>query len=122
MPVGHARELLDATLAAEVVVLAAPVYWYSLPAPAKLYLDHWSHWMRVPDLAFRDRMRGKRLALTTAMAGADPAEAAPLIESLRLTAAYMGMAWGGHVLAHANAAGDVLRDGATLAEARGLLV
>ena len=38
--------LLDATLAATDLVFVAPVYWYSLPAAAKLYLDYWSAWLR----------------------------------------------------------------------------
>ncbi len=108
MPMGNAKTLLDATLAADVIVFACPVYWYSLPAPAKLYLDHWSHWMRVPGLEFRAKMKGRYLFLTTSMAGSEKKEAEPLIQSLQLTANYMGMLWGGHVLAHANAAGDVL--------------
>jgi len=121
MPTGHARTLLNATLTADHLVFAAPVYWYSLPAPAKLYLDHWSHWMRVPGLDFRKRMQGKRISLTTSMAGNDVLEAAPLITSLQLTATYMGMEWGGYVLAHANAAGDVLQQPDVLAKAERLL-
>ena len=122
MPIGNARTLIDATLAADHLVFAAPVYWYSMPATAKLYLDHWSHWMRVPGLDFRARMGGKRLFLTSAMAGDDASEAAPLIHSLQLTASYLGMEWGGHVLAHANAAGDVLQQGEVMQGASELLV
>jgi len=118
MPVGHAKVLVEATLKADAIVFAAPVYWYSLPAPAKLYLDHWSHWMRVPGLNFRARMKGKRLFLASAMAGSDQKEANPLIKSLQLTAAYMGMEWGGHVLAHANAAGEVLHQPEALKAAK----
>ena len=122
MPTGNARTLLDATLAADQLVFAAPVYWYSLPAPAKLYLDHWSHWMRLPGLDFRKRMGGKRLSLATAMAGANPREAEPLITSLKLTANYLSMKWDGHVLAHANAAGDVLQQSEVMQAASNLLV
>ena len=61
MPTEHLRTLLDATLAATDIVFVAPVYWYSLPAAAKLYLDHWTGWLRVPGLDFRARMAGKRL-------------------------------------------------------------
>lgn len=122
MPVGHALTLLDATLAADHLIFAAPVYWYSMPAAAKLYLDHWSHWMRVPGLDFRKRMHGKRVSLTTSMAGSDALEATPLITSLQLTAKYMGMEWGGYVLAHANAAGDVMQQPEVLAKAERLFV
>jgi len=120
MPEGNARMLVDATLWADYLIFVAPVYWYSMPAPAKLYLDHWSHWMRVPELNFRKRMKGKRLFLTTAMAGAKPVEAEPLLKSLQLTADYMGMEWGGYVLAHANSAGDVLQQPEALLSARSL--
>lgn len=41
-PEGAAATLLDATLWATNLVLVAPLYWYALPAPAKLYFDHWS--------------------------------------------------------------------------------
>jgi len=122
MPVGNARILLDATLAAEHLVFAAPVYWYSMPATAKLYLDHWSHWMRVPGLDFRAQMQGKRMLLLSAMAGDNAQEAEPLIKSLQLTASYMGMEWGGHVLAHANAAGDVSQQPEVMQAARRLLI
>ncbi len=120
-PTGHAATLLEHTLAADVLLLAVPLYWYSLPAPAKLYLDHWSHWMRVPGLDFRKRMAGKRLYATSAMSGDDASEFEGITTPLRLTAEYMGMVWGGAICAHANAAGDVLGQAEVLAAARRLI-
>ena len=60
-PEGHEATLADATLWCTDLVMVVPVYWYSLPASAKLYLDHWSGWMRVPGMEFKARMAGKRL-------------------------------------------------------------
>ena len=60
MPNGAAKVLLDATLAASDLVFVAPVYWYALQTAAKLYLDHWSGWMRVPGVDFKARMAAKR--------------------------------------------------------------
>ena len=51
-PTGNAATLLEATLGATDLVFAAPLYWYGVPASLKLYLDHWSGWMRVPGLEF----------------------------------------------------------------------
>lgn len=45
---GNARLLLDATLAATDIVIASPLYWYTLSTPVKRYLDHWSGWLRTP--------------------------------------------------------------------------
>jgi NAD(P)H-dependent FMN reductase len=41
-PDGPSRALLEATLWASDLVMVAPLYWYSIPARAKNYLDHWS--------------------------------------------------------------------------------
>ena len=46
-PEGNARVLFDATLEATDLVFAVPLYWYGLPASAKLYLDHWSGWQHL---------------------------------------------------------------------------
>jgi multimeric flavodoxin WrbA len=112
--------LLDATLTATDLVFVAPVYWYGLPADAKLYLDHWSGWMRIPELNFRAQMAGKTMCAISVFSGDDTAEAAPLFECLRRSADYMKMGWGGEVLGQGNRPGDVLTDHRSLAAARQL--
>jgi NAD(P)H-dependent FMN reductase len=103
-------DLAKRSVQASDIVFVAPLYWYGLPAPAKLYLDHWSHWMRLPDLDFKSRMAGKRVWLIMAHAGSTTAEIAPAQEGLRLAAAYLGMGWGGALLADANAPGEWRKD------------
>jgi multimeric flavodoxin WrbA len=117
------RALAEQTLAADEVVLVAPVYWYSLPASAKLYLDHWSWWMRRPELRFKERMRGKVLSLITSHASedADGVEQ-PLLLTLRMSADYLHMHWRGGLVGHGNSPGDVLRDAPALEAARDFLV
>jgi hypothetical protein len=41
-PTGNLKTLLEATLTCTDLVMVALLYWYSLPASLKLYLDHWS--------------------------------------------------------------------------------
>lgn len=115
---GPIADLAAATLAATDIVFVAPLYWYGLPAPAKLYLDHWSHWLRIKDLGFEDGMAGKTLWLVMAHSGSTPAEIAPAVECLRLSAVYMAMRWGGALLTDANASGDWQKDAAAQANAR----
>ena len=107
----------EATLAATDLVLVAPVYWYSMPAAAKLYLDHWSAWMRAPGWDFKARMAGKTLWAVSTFSDTDPKYAAPLRDTLQFTADYMVMRWGGHLLGFANRPGDVLADATALATA-----
>ena len=114
---GPARQLLEATLAATDLVMVTPVYWYSLPTAAKLYLDHWTTWLRAPGWDFKAQMAGKTLWGVSMLSDDDPRFAEPLRDSLRLTADYMKMAWGGFLLGAGNRPGDVLDDTKSVAAA-----
>src|SRR3954471_19437624 len=94
-PEGNAKLLCDATLAATDLVLVVPVYWYSFPTPLKLYLDHWSAWMRIPQLKFKETLAGRTLHGVVVDSDEDPADGSslPVIDALRRTAEYMGMKW-----------------------------
>jgi multimeric flavodoxin WrbA len=115
--------LAERTLAADELVLVAPIYWYSLPSSAQHYLEHWSWWMRLPELRFRERMKGKVLSLVSAHSSEeDDAVAQPLLQSLRMTAEYMALRWRGALIGHGSAPGQVLGDARALESARDFLV
>lgn len=118
-PTGNERALFDATVDCDHLVFVTPVYWYSVPAPLKLYLDYWSAWMRVEELDFKNQMKGKHLWAISASAGAAE-QANPMFESLQLSGKFMAMEWGGHVLGNGSAAGDVMKDEAKITAARKL--
>jgi NAD(P)H-dependent FMN reductase len=120
MPEGAGRGLLDATLAASELVVVAPTYWYSLPSPLKLYLDHWSAWLRVPGLDFKARMAGKPLSLV--VTSGDRAKSQPMIDSVRLCAEFMGMRWQGALWGLGGPPGAVEKDAQALEAARRFLV
>ena len=90
----------------------SPVYWYSLPSPLKLYLDHWSAWLRVPGLDFKARMAGKPLWLVTT--SGDRAKAQPAIDSVRLCAEFMGMPFAGALWGRGGAPGAIEQDAEAL--------
>lgn len=119
-PTGNERLLLDATVGATDLVIASPLYWYSVSADTKLYLDYWSGWLRVPGVDFKARMRGRRMWAVTVISDEDPAKADPLLGTLKLTADYMGMRWSGELVGYGNRPGDVLADATALAEAKNL--
>ena len=113
---------IDATLAATDIVIASPVYWYSLSASSKLYLDHWSAWMRLPDINFRASMSGKKLWGITVLSDEDLLGVHPLIETLRLSANYMDMEFGGVLLGYGNRPGDILNDPPSLSRAENFFI
>lgn len=117
LPETVGRDLLQATLWASDLVMVVPLYWYSLPARAKNYLDHWSGWLRLPGVAFRERMAGKTMWLVSAASGGDPSLVRPLLGTLQLTAQYMRMNWGGSLFGLGNSPAEVLHDGNALDQA-----
>jgi hypothetical protein len=117
-PEGNERVLFDATLEATDLVFAVPLYWYSVPTAAKLYLDYWSGWLRVPGADFKARMAGKKLWGVCALSDEDPRRADPLVGTLELTADYLHMEFGGVLLGYGSRPGDVAGDSATLSRAR----
>jgi multimeric flavodoxin WrbA len=112
------RQLLDATLAATDIVIASPVYWYSLSGLTKRYLDYWSDWLRVPGADFRATLSGRTLWGVSVLAEEEEAVADPLIGTLNNSAAYMKMRFGGVLLGNGSAHGDVLKDSRALSRAK----
>ncbi|GAA2773019.1 NAD(P)H-dependent oxidoreductase [Streptomyces rameus] len=110
--------LLDATLAATDIVIASPVYWYSVSALTKTYLDHWSGWLRTPGLDFKATLAGRTLWGVAALADTEPSVADPYVGTLNNSAAYMGMRFGGVLLGSGSKPGDVLEDTEALARAK----
>src|SRR5690606_16618454 len=115
---GNAALLLDATLAATDVVIASPLYWYSVSSYTKRYLDYWSGWLRTPGLRFKATLAGRTLWGVAAHAAEEPSVADPLIGTLNNPAAYMGMRFGGVLLGNGSKPGDVLGDSEALARAK----
>ncbi|MEV7562512.1 NAD(P)H-dependent oxidoreductase [Streptomyces sp. NPDC089795] len=103
-------ELRRATLEATDIVIASPLYWYSLSAHTKRYLDYWSGWLTCPDSDFKQRMAGRTLWGVTAMADHDEARAEGLVTGLHHTAAYMRMRFGGVLLGNGSRPGQVRDD------------
>ncbi|MFJ7338861.1 flavodoxin family protein [Streptomyces sp. NPDC101110] len=115
---GNVARLLDATLAATDIVIVSPLYWYSVSAQTKRYLDYWSGWLRTPGLDFKATLAGRTLWGVTALAHPQEVVAGPLVGTLHNSAAYMGMRFGGVLLGNGSKPGDVLTDDAALTRAK----
>ncbi|MBD0839013.1 flavodoxin family protein [Streptomyces sp. TRM68416] len=115
---GNTGLLFDATTTATDIVIASPLYWYSVSAHTKRYLDHWAGWLRIPGVDFRATMAGRTLWGVTALADHEPVVAAPLIGTLNNSAAYLKMRFGGVLLGNGSKPGDVLTDAEALTRAK----
>lgn len=113
---GNEQLLLDATLEATDIVIASPLYWYSVSATTKLYLDYWSGWLHLPDTRFKSRMREKTLWGVSTAEEYDKSGA--LIDTLHKSANYLQMRWGGVLLGHGHHPGEVVNDAPALQAAK----
>lgn len=107
LPEGDLAHVLAQMRAASDIVVVAPIYWYALPAPAKLLFDHWSGFLDTPDLGFPIWIAQKTLWLITARADPDPSVAAPIEAAVAQTARWLTMAWGGALHGIGDAPGEV---------------
>jgi multimeric flavodoxin WrbA len=85
------EELIDVLLTYERVVLASPVYWYSMSGRMKTFLDRFSDLLQISKGKGR-QLRGKELGVLSC----SPFEVANagFYEAFRLTAGYLGMEYG----------------------------
>ncbi|MEV3988933.1 NAD(P)H-dependent oxidoreductase [Streptomyces sp. NPDC049837] len=112
------EELRRATLAATDVVIASPLYWYTVSAQTKRYLDYWSGWLTVPGSDFKERMAGRTLWGVTVMAHEQEAVADGLVTTLNNSAAYMGMRFGGVLFGNGSRPGQVRNDERAMVRAK----
>ncbi|MCK2242109.1 MULTISPECIES: flavodoxin family protein [unclassified Crossiella] len=116
-PQGTEKLLLDATVAATDIVIASPTYWYTVSSSTKRYLDYWSDWFDIEELGFKGRMAGKRLWVITALSE-EPHQADALIDTLRRSAEYLKMEFGGALTGNGSKPDDVLADTEAMANAK----
>ncbi|MET9933232.1 MULTISPECIES: NAD(P)H-dependent oxidoreductase [unclassified Streptomyces] len=112
------KMLLEATVEATDVVIVSPLYWYSLSAQTKRYLDYWSGWLNVPGSDFKERMAGGTLWGVTALAHDEHVVAGGLVTSLNHSAAYLGMRFGGVLTGTGSRPGRVRADARALIRAK----
>lgn len=120
-PAPELAAVMAAMRAATDLVFVAPIYWYALPAPAKLLLDHWSGWLDSPETGFADWARGKTVHLVTARADPDPTVPDLTEAMLRRSILWLGMRWGGALHGVADSPGDIRHDRAALQAAHHFL-
>ena len=117
VPTEHEQTLLDATIWATDIVIASPLYMYSVSADAKRYLDFWSGWGYVPEVDFTRQMGEKTLWGVSVLSEDDHSVAIPLVDTLRLSAEWQKMRFAGVLLGIGNRPGEVLSDERALREA-----
>ena len=114
------REIQEKILEAYAVIHSVPVYFWSMTAQMKAYLDRWCvffdeswNWQK----AYYPQMRGKRIGVITVCGDSNVHTADPIVHSFKSTVEMTKMNWLGAVMASANDKGDIANNKAALREA-----
>jgi len=109
--------LYDQILDADAILVGTPVYFWSMSAQMKAFVDRWYALDLDP---IRPRLVGKRLGLVTCYAEATERTASGVVFAFRSAAEYMAMQWLEPVLATAGYAGEVAGNAKAMQAARNL--
>jgi multimeric flavodoxin WrbA len=103
-------EIHKKILEADAIIHSVPVYFFSMTAQMKAYLDRWCalydaewRWQK----AYYPKMRGKRIGVITVCGDPDVHMADPIVNCFKPTVEMSKMHWLGSVMVSANNKGEV---------------
>ncbi|MDF2627723.1 MAG: flavodoxin family protein [Symbiobacteriaceae bacterium] len=113
-------QITEQVLAHDLLVFGAPIYWYGMPAPMKLFFDRWSQNLRDKRYQFKATLAQKE-AYVVLTGGDNPrVKGLPLIQQFQYIFGFVGMTFGGYVIGRGDRPQAVLQDHRALAEAAAL--
>jgi multimeric flavodoxin WrbA len=103
-------EIHKKILEAYAVIHSVPVYFWSMTAQMKAYLDRWCAFFDAEwrwHKAYRSRMKGKRIGLITLCGDPNVSTADPIVHSFKNTCEFTGLNLVGVVQASASKKGEI---------------
>jgi len=106
-------EIHKKILEADFIIHSVPVYFWSMTAQMKAYLDRWcaffdSQWGW--HKSYSPRMIGKRIGLITVCGDPNVSTADPIVHSFKTTCEFSRMKWLGAVQASAATKGEIAKN------------
>ncbi|ADC88316.1 flavodoxin family protein [Staphylococcus lugdunensis] len=105
------KALIDQVLASDVVIFASPVYWYSVSASLKAFIDHWSETLIDPQ--YKDfKMRMSQIDFRLILVGGDvpKVKAKPCITQMKYSLDFVKAELSGYIIGTAERPGDIMKD------------
>ena len=113
------KQLIDLVLESDTVIFASPVYWYSISASLKAFIDHWSETMEDKDYHdFKSKMAKKDFRLILVGGDCPKVKAKPCITQVKYSLEFLGASLGGYIIGTAERPGDIEKDVYALSRAK----
>lgn len=106
-------EIHKKILEADAVIHGVPVYFWSMTAQMKAYLDRWCAFFDAEwkwHKQYYPKMKGKRIGLITVCGDTDVHTADPIVHSFKTTTDFTKLKWIGAVMASAAAKGEIAKN------------
>jgi len=106
-------EIHKKILEADAIIHSVPVYFWSMTAQMKAYLDRWCAFFDATwswHKAYYPKMKGKPIGLITVCGDPNVHTADPVVHSFKSTMTMTKMKWLGEVMASASDKGDILQN------------
>lgn len=98
-------------LESDTVIFASPVYWYSVSASLKAFIDHWSESLIDPKYQdFKTKMSNIDFRLILVGGDCPKVKAKPCIKQLEYSLDFLGAKLNGYIIGTAERPGDVMKD------------
>lgn len=113
------KQLIDLVLESDTVIFASPVYWYSISASLKAFIDHWSETMQDKDYRdFKSVMAKKDFRLILVGGDCPKVKAKPCITQMKYSVEFLGGVLKGYIIGTAEKPGDIKKDTYALERAK----
>ncbi|TGE18682.1 flavodoxin family protein [Staphylococcus petrasii] len=113
------KEIVDKVLESDTVIFASPVYWYSVSASLKAFIDHWSETLIDPNYKdFKEKMAKIDFRLILVGGDCPKVKAKPCITQMKYTLDFIGAELNGYIIGTAERPGDIMKDTFALGRAK----
>jgi len=102
--------IVERMLLHDQIVLTTPLYWYGMSGHLKNFVDRWSQALRVPELDFKERMKGKQVYVVIVGGRDARVKALPLVQQFQLICNFLELSFVGYVIGEAAKPGDIMHD------------
>ncbi|WP_087973733.1 flavodoxin family protein [Oceanobacillus rekensis] len=118
----HHKDLINQMLSHDVIVFSTPIYWYSMSAPMKIFIDRWSQILRDPGYVhFREELSKKKAYLIAVGGDTPKIKGLPLVQQFNYICQFYKMTFADYVIGKASKPGEITKDTAALKAASTLI-
>lgn len=113
------QEVIDKVLQSDEVIFASPVYWYSVSATLKSFIDHWSETLQDPRYVdFKEKMAEINFRLIIVGGDSPRIKALPCVQQIEYSLQYLGANLQDYLIGYAERPGDIRDDNYAMREAK----